>query len=279
LLNRLYGFHLHNLNILAQNFGTIDLGDEAAQIAIQVTSRSDLEKVRTTVSAYGEKQLNDQYGHLVVLNIGAPRNHQKQTIKGSNGVELCTKADIWTIADLVKQANHLDLPALQSVHDFLVAQLPSLDVGAIPKEIETFMRLIELLSAEVTEATAVAFQDDPDPDGKINERFADHAAFLKSLYVDLYSEYGATYEASIASSDIGPVRMRRLGLHLKVESDTLLNELKGDPRAAFATLVVRYSKRLAHSGVDFDESAIRFFLVDQLIRCNIFPNKVVVLDA
>jgi hypothetical protein len=275
LLNCLYGYALQNMNIVEQNFGTIDLGDENSMIAIQVTSRTDLDKVRKTVTAFGAKKMNDQYGRLIILNIGRPKQHQKQTICGDNDVEFCTKDDIWAVADLLKQAHHLDLPELQLVYDYLAAQLPALDSAPIPKEIETFMKLIEVLSEDAVEQSATAFQEDPDPDGKINERFADHASFLKSLYVELFGEYGATYEASISGSDIGPVRMRRLGLHLKVESDNILTELNGDPRAAFEELVKRYAKRLSRAGVEFDESAIRFFLVEQLIRCNVFPNKVI----
>jgi hypothetical protein len=68
-------------------------------------------------------------------------------LTASNGVKFCTKKDIWTVEDLVKTAHHMELTRLKSLADFLGAQLGTSYVDAVPKEIETFMRLMELLRA------------------------------------------------------------------------------------------------------------------------------------
>ncbi|MGB0087076.1 MAG: SMEK domain-containing protein [Rhodomicrobiaceae bacterium] len=272
-LNLLLGYQLVNMNIVDQNFPAIDLGDEIEPIAIQVTATATLDKVRKTVRTYGDKKLNDRYGRLVILNIGAPIEHRAQVLSGNNGVALCTKRDIWTIKDLLKCAQSRDIPQLQRLKDFLTQQITPLQPEPIPKEIETFLRLIEILSDDVAQPDAETFNEEPDPNGKINERFATHADFLKTLYTDLYKEYGATYQAAMISADLGHARIRRLGLHLKHRSDTLLQKAKGNPREAFDMLVAEYSSRLACAETPYDEMAIMFFLVDQLIRCNVFPNK------
>jgi hypothetical protein len=75
-------------------------------------------------------------------------------------------------------------------------------------------------------------------------------------------------------SEIGFTRIRRLGLHLKYTSDAILTEYRGNPQLALKRLVEKYSLILSENSIEFDQGAIKFFLVDQLIKCNVFPNKV-----
>jgi hypothetical protein len=51
-----------------------------------------------------------------------------------------------------------------------------------------------------------------------------------------------------------------------------LTESDGNPRQALEQVVRHFASLLARQSVDYDESAIRFFLLDQTIACNVFPN-------
>ena len=76
-----------------------------------------------------------------------------------------------------------------------------------------------------------------------------------------------------AHQDLGQVKLRRLRLHLKTYSDKVLTECEGDAKQAIGVLVDKFSERLMANGIEYDVTAIRFFLIDELIRCNVFPNK------
>ncbi len=273
-LNLVYGSNYRNMNFAAGNFPAIDLADDETGEAIQVTATSELSKVRKTVQAFAGKKLHETYDRLTILNIGKITEHKKQEIKSHCGnVVVCTKDNIRTTKDLLRDIQGLDSEGVRAVHEFLERQLGTNPTETVPKEIETFMRLIELLSEDAAATGGEEYSDEPDPEGKIEDRFAGHSHFLKSRYVELYQEYGATLDATLRATDIGAARIRRLGLHLKIESDSVLQKCNGDPSAAFDILEQRYADRLGRSGVEFDLSAIRFFLVDQLIKCNVFPNK------
>ena len=74
-------------------------------------------------------------------------------------------------------------------------------------------------------------------------------------------------------ADLGAVKLRRLSLHLKTFSDKILTEHGGDAKKALSILEEIFGKRLSDSGLHYDGSAVRFFLIDELIKCNVFPNK------
>ncbi|MYF46009.1 MAG: hypothetical protein F4223_06145 [Rhodobacteraceae bacterium] len=112
------------------------------------------------------------------------------------------------------------------------------------------------------------------PDGKINERFSEHSEFLKSEYQDLYIQYGNVLKDIEELSEIGTVKIKRLGLYLKTYSDKILSESNGDAKIALDKLVDNFSDVLSNNGKNYDKIAIRFFIVNQLIKCNVFPNRV-----
>lgn len=61
LLNSVYGMDLRDLNKTARNFPSIDLGDDTAQVGIQVTSTVDDAKVRSTFEKFAAHQLDKRY--------------------------------------------------------------------------------------------------------------------------------------------------------------------------------------------------------------------------
>jgi hypothetical protein len=274
LLNIVFGYKLINLNIIAQNAPAIDLGDSEKRIAFQVTSTSTLAKTRKTVTAFISNKLYETYDRLIILNITVKSNHQEEFVGELGTYQLSTKNDIWDVSDLYKVICDLTTKQIQQVSDFLKAEIKIGVDQTIAKEIRTFISLIEIISDEGQRSAGTGFIEAPDPEKKISRRFADYADYLRKEYQDLYTEYGQVLIDVLAQPDIGHVRIRRLGLHLKSTSDSVLNECDGDATRALSKLVLKYNGLLSENGSDFDEGAIKFFLVDQLIKCNVFPNKV-----
>lgn len=272
-LNLLYGYDLQNINIIEPNASAIDLGDKAKRIAFQVTSTADLSKTKKTVSFFISKNLYSEYDRLVMLNITTKANHREKFVGDESTYQLNVKEDIWDMGEIVRDINDLKLDQIKKVHAFLKEEIKLTSDQVLVKEIRTFISLIGYLSDESQPSAGNGFIDAPDPDGKINKRFADYSNFLTKEYQDLYIEYGQVLADVIQQSDIGHARVRRLELHLKSNSDNILTECKGNAKEALGKLVEKYKILLSDNSIEYDESAIKFFLVDQIIRCNVFPNK------
>lgn len=272
-LHLLYGYKLQNINIIEQNSTAIDLGDEEKKVAFQVTSTSDLSKTKKTVAAFISKKLYEKYDRLVILNIATKANHRNNHVGDQATYQLDTKEDIWDISNLIKDVNDLSLERIKEICTFLKNEIKVPSDQSSAKEIQTFISLIEYLSDESQPSAGNGFLEAPDPDGKINKRFADHSEFLTEEYQNLYTEYGQVLTDVMQQSDIGHTRVRRLGIHLKNNSDNVLTSYNGDAKKAIEALVEKYKGILSNNGSEYDESAIKFFLLDQLIRCNVFPNK------
>jgi len=272
LLNLAFGYNLININIIDPNAAAIDLGDEGNKFAIQVTSTSALAKTRHTVTKFIEKGLYEKYDRLVILNITAKTAHTAQTV-GDDTYSLNTKDDIWDIGDLAVMINDLELSKIKEISNFLNQQLYMKPTESLPRNVETILRLIELISDEEHPAAGEGFLDEPFPDEKINKRFADHSDFLKQEFLTLYQDYGAVLDSVEQESDIGQVKIRRVSQYLRVYSDKLLTESAGDPKKALEKLIDNFIGMLHENGFEADTGAAQFYIVKHLIRCNVFPNK------
>ncbi|MEM5495547.1 SMEK domain-containing protein [Hoeflea sp. AS16] len=113
VLNLTYGWNLSNLNSKRSNEPSIDLGDKAAKIAVQVTSRTDAKKINTTV----DKLISNfpgEYQCVYILMIGERKKKYKlnaQTLKFGFNVD----EHIIDMTALCRQIISLELPKLQSV--------------------------------------------------------------------------------------------------------------------------------------------------------------------
>lgn len=272
LLNLAFGYNLDNINITDPNAAAIDLGDEGRKFAIQVTSTSSLGKTKKTVAKFIEKGLYKKYENLVILNITSKTAHGA-SIVGNDTYSLNTKKDIWDIGDLAVKINDLALPKIQEINEFLNQQLHIKPLVSLPRNVETILRLIELISDEEHPAVGGGFLDEPFPDDKINKRFANHSEFLKQEFLELYRDYGAVLDSVEKESDLGQVKIRRVAQYLRLQSDRVLSECDDNPKKALTVLINNFIGLLAENGFEADTGAAQFYIVKHLIKCNVFPNK------
>ncbi|NWF37983.1 SMEK domain-containing protein [Mariprofundus sp. NF] len=273
LLNLAFDYELVNINILDQNAAAIDLGDEKNSIAIQITSTSGLVKTTHTVTKFIDKKLYQKYGRLIILNIGEKVDHRASKVGDASAYELDTKSDIWGIKELSAKINNLPTPRLKQVCDFLNEELHMKPVGAVPKNVSTIINLIELISDEEHPEVGNGCLEEPFPTEKIYKRFADHSVFLEKEYLTLYQDYGAVLDSVEKEADISPVKLRRAAQHLKSFSDSVLTECNADPKVAINKIVEYFTNALQSKGCGFDTGAVEFYIIKQLIMCNVFPNK------
>jgi len=275
LLNLTFGYKLKNLNESESNAAAIDLYDLENEIAIQVTSTSAIVKTRTTVRKFIENKFYNNYSRLIIFNLVEVTRH-KEPFVGEKGVfQIDTKKDIWDYKDFAHKIMNKETAELSKIADFLQQELKIIPSSKLPKEIQTIITLIDHLSnCDVVENEK--FIEEPDPDGKINQRFINHANFLTETYKDLYSLYSANLETVKEMTDIGTVQVTKKSLYLKIYSDKILTECEGNPKLALDKLTQKFAEIIGQKEIEYDATAITFFLVDELIRCNVFPNSEVI---
>ena len=270
-LNLAFGYSLTNINSINPNAASIDLGDPSARIAIQVTSTSALSKTKGTVNKFLEKKLYDHYDRLIMLNLVQVTKHKDAKI-GNSTFSLDTTEDMWDYTTLVRKIADKETALLAKITEYLDEQLGLSPLDQLPKEVQTILSLVELLSEDNHPAAGKGFLEEPDPDKKIYRRFADHSEFLTGKYVSLFETYGGVLDAIRKESDLGPTRVRKIGHYLMEYSDHVLSDCGGNPQTALRFMIDYFAQTLSSRGIDYDKSAIEFFLVEQLTRCNVFPN-------
>ena len=272
-LNLAFGFQLKNINIVQKNAQAIDLGDAGARIAIQVTSSTGLTKVKHTHSGFEKGGLHTTYDRLIVLMIGEKTAFRQATLGEADGFQISLRDDVWGISELLRQLEDLPLEKLVDCEKYLKDGI-SVRRPLEANEVLTLLRLIEVLSEAEVEVVRTDIRTDPDPDGKINARFADHADFLKRQFIDLHMLYGATLEEVTSQSDLSHGRMLKLQIYLTNWSDRVLQQCANNPKTALEKMVSQTMEKMGDSDTGFDEGAVRFYLIQQLIACNVFPNMV-----
>jgi hypothetical protein len=158
------------------------------------------------------------------------------------------KDDVWDWDILVKLANDLPQDRLSEVRKFVEDGIKFAVTEEPRREVSTLIDLMALLSNETHEDAGKGVLDEPDPHGKIQERFSIHSEYLLEQYCNYFSEYGKVLDAIMKREDLGTARMRRLGLHLSTKSNRFLKDASGNPERALNVLVEFYVETLQKHG-------------------------------
>lgn len=274
LLNKIFDYNLVNINIIEPNAAVIDLGDTDRKIAYQVTSNNSKSKITETVAAFNEKELFNKYDTLKILVIKNKINRSDIIIHSNFSFDM--DKDVIDVKHIISIISNIDdLNQLEDIEKWLSTELVqkyySSKSKSKPNEIKTILCLIDILSNEENYREYQA-EDEPDPEYKIEQRFKDYAPYLKNLYSELYIDYAYALEVVQESSEISSVKIRKIGTYLKDISRKYLKSSNDDPEEALENLCVFFKDLCAEDGLDYDEMAIKFYLLHQLIRCNVFPN-------
>jgi hypothetical protein len=174
LFTEVYGFQaLRNLNMEGGNYPGIDLADDEARVAFQITSQSDSEKVKHTLQKFVDNQLYRRYERLVIYILT-----EKQKSYSGRGYQNITRSffsfdkdkDILDSTDLLREISNMQVWKARKVEDLLEANFgsdaPSLFLGAEePPQESVYLSLVPLFFPETLYvATAVLDAiDDCDP--------------------------------------------------------------------------------------------------------------------
>ncbi|MEW4430532.1 SMEK domain-containing protein [Paenibacillus pabuli] len=274
-LKLVYGYNLINLNIIEKNMSAIDLADQVSRIAIQVTSDNSSTKIIDTIVKFNDKKLHTQYDRLIFLMLIKKKKYTT-TFDTSGLFSFSKDTDIIDHFDMMQHIKEKDTEDLKRISEFLDREL-SVKVKETTRkqasEVETVIALIEYLSNH-KKVTAKKEETVTDPEDKINRRFKEYSDFLKGLYIELVSLYGEAVKQANDILGLDDVKILVIRLYLRDISTQFLEKTGGNPREALELLASFFEEQMGASGFEFDRMAIKYYLISETIKCNVFPNIV-----
>ena len=273
LLNLIEDLELKNVNTIEKNAPGIDLIDEKNKISIQVTSDNTSEKIKHSIEEFISDRSYEKYDRMIILILTGKKNYT--TKFDSKGLFQFDKStDIWDIKDLIKKVNALDTERLKKINDFLQHDLNDKYSNVRTteaSEVETIMDLIEFISSHKRK-TLPGRDVIVDPEYKINQRFKEFAESLIMQYTTMLGVYGTALKEveNIQGSDDAQDIITML--YLQDISIQYLDVANNDPTKALNALVEFFDRKLSENGKKYDSRAIKFFLINEMIKCSIFPN-------
>ena len=265
-LFNLIGFKFNNTNFESNNFAYIDLIDTVNKQAIQITSQNDNIKIKEAIDGFFAKPENKDYKLQLFLISKNAKNYRTKF-----GNDFNHKEDVIDVKRLLAIINDIkEINTIKNIADFLDYNVLTERKKTECSEVETIMELINHLSLNKNRVI-IDKAVNVDPKNKIDNRFSEHSDYLKKQYSELYAKYnGALVEAT---SKIDGVEAEIISDFLKDESDIILTKENNNPKLALHSLVELFYNKLSSNGVKFDKQAIKFYLLEELIKCNVFPNK------
>lgn len=262
----LLGYEFDNTNFYSNNFAHIDLIDTKNKIAIQVTSQNDNVKIKDSINGFFSDAKHKEYKLKILLIAKEAKDYRTKFGNNFNH-----KEDVLDIKKLLTTINDIkDLDKLKKIAEFLDKQILQERKKTESTEFETIMTLIDYLSQNKNRQI-INNSINVDPKNKIENRFSEHAEYLKEQYADLFGRYNnALIEAR---AKIDTVDAAIISDFLRDESDLCLTRDNNNAKLALAALVDLFYKKLSENGIKFDKQAIKFYLLDELLMCNVFPNK------
>ena len=279
LLNLIYGYELQNANHFEKNAPAIDLIDQKNRIAVQVTSDNSSAKIRHTIDEFNKNQAYNLYDRLVVLILTQKKNYS--TNFDTQGRFSFDKAsDIWDVEKLIKDIRKLETEQVKSISEYLSEDFCNRYYSVRETqagEVDTIIDLIEYISqhrkVNKNRETMV------DPEYKIYKRFKDFADKLIAEYTTLYTIYGEALNIVNETLGIDEAQDIIIMFYLQDISVQFLEEEHDNPIVALNKLVTYFEEKLSANGKKYDRSAIKFYLVNEMIKCRVFPNERSEYDA
>lgn len=155
LLRELYALpNLHNLNADQANFPGIDLADDEARIAVQVSATADLGKVKDTLGTFLRHGLHKNYDRVIVYILTTKQaSYSQSSIDAiTNGqFSFSANTDVIDYRDLAERAAHASPKELLTAVNVLKAYLRGVPVGLADEDIDPPTEPSEVLTTNLVE--------------------------------------------------------------------------------------------------------------------------------
>ncbi|MGD9677839.1 MAG: SMEK domain-containing protein [Vulcanibacillus sp.] len=273
MLNLIFGYNLVNLNVVEKNATAIDLGDMKNRLSIQVTSDNSSEKIKDTIRKFIKNELYLKYDRLVILMLIKKKKYTT-SFNTENRFAFDSTNDIIDYTDLMKNIRGKETIELKRIRDLVFSEFAD-KIQEVKKtqssEVYTIIALIEYITKNrelKKKLDAVV-----DPEYKINKRFKEFTERIVSEYITLLTVYGDALNVVNDTLDIDEAQELITILYLQDISIKYLDETNNDPIEALNRLVSYFEEKMSENGIKYDRAAIKFYLVNEMIKCNVFPNE------
>jgi hypothetical protein len=249
----------------------IDLIDDESKIAIQVTAQNDSEKITRTIQGFFANPDHSSY-NLKVLLIGKVAKDYRKDFTKIGRYNFDVAKDVIDIPKLIELIMR-DSGILTKINTFLDEQILLPRPQTELNEVETIMGLLAYLSDD---ANYKEFDGQYvcDPEQKINNRFKEYADRFKEEFANLLATYCTPFAESKKTFGLDSVRAEKVSNFLKYISNRYLRESDENPVVALDKLTDFFEKKLNANGRRADHGAIRYYLLVELIGCNIFSSAI-----
>ena len=265
-LFNLLGYTFNNTNFDLQNAAYVDLLDTVNKRAVQVTSQNDNEKIFSTIEGFYDDEIYKDYKLEVLLISKDAKDYRTDfTAKGKYNFDHVN--DVIDVKRLFKIIDNREIDEIENVARFLTKQVIPARTVTECNEVETIMSLISFLSSD-SNRTHIQRDSIVDPARKFN-RFAEHVDYLTSRYGRMCAAYAGPLAEARRNMD--SMKSLIISGYLRDESDEMLSKHRNDPKEALKALVDYFNSKLSYNGIGFDKQAIQFYLLDEMIQCNVFP--------
>ncbi|MFL7033312.1 SMEK domain-containing protein [Vibrio lentus] len=272
LMNLVYGYDLSNTNHVKQNAEVIDLYDTIEKVSVQVTSNRKLPKVRGCLEQFIEKELHKEFNQLYVYILTSKQKSYKieDVVKGSFWFD--KKVHIIDKKSIISRVQGFEPSKQKKVLDLIKENIEHLPQDRViaSNEVETLINVVTIISEKVAQ-TDFDEESEIDPERKISKRFKDDSIIIDNQYFNLCCEYAPILTEVEQSDDYDSVKNSKVALYLKDKSTEILFNNNFDAMSALKELTSYVENLFRTHGVDYNETAIKFFVLKHLTQCNVFP--------
>lgn len=272
LLNLVMDLNFSNLNQQNMNNPYADLYDQMNNIYCQVTSEKTSGKIKESIDGVESLVSCDKDSRLIILLLTSKPRYTTDFV--TKKITFGKDNDIIDMTKLLHIISTKDNAKVVIIKEYLEHNLDAINEKekTICSEDETIIQIIDYLSN--TQTLSDEIDSIIDPHDKINRRFSSYAEYIKDEYKDLYVAYGISLSTVYGSLINDEIKRAIHNRYLKTLSVKALEICQNNPKMALDNLVIELNNVISSNGRNYDKSAIRFYLVDQIIKCNVFPNEV-----
>lgn len=188
ILNITLDYKLINLNEDRSNNPGLDLGDEAAQVAFQITSSKSSEKVNETLRK--AKAQKDKFPTVYVLTLQGKQSSYALKEERTKVFNFKAEEHIWDVDDLLKRILGLPLDKLQELHVYITREVARVKIelevpdqnGQYQTNIDRYIEALPKESFEGVSSYHKFHAKKSEPYGQTeDETEADFSKFIKVL--------------------------------------------------------------------------------------------------
>lgn len=258
LFNELYDLNLINVNSIKVGYPAIDLGDSKSGICYQITFENSSSKIKDTTEKYSKHNIYKDFPTLKIFIFDKKPDKRK------------SEGNVIYLDDILNDIQHnINDSKRHNILVFLRGKYTLTQEAKKSIEVQTINHVIKYLSEY--DSAQVCFvesgRDKPLPKEKLKLRFGQFHECIEEEFAELYGEHNdALINAKSDCVDEG--NSKKIKHHLRRISREKLYEDGNDAKSALNALI---SEIIDDLGFDVYEGALRFYILSELMECDIFP--------